>query len=96
MLELTAEATKHLVRVRSERGHGSDYGARFVQTTGGVGLTFSSQPLPGDRVLDGVDIAVYLAPEVADKPDGGTVDVGDKEGRPALYFRLPKRARRDD
>ncbi|HTK44570.1 MAG TPA: hypothetical protein VL749_04355 [Patescibacteria group bacterium] len=93
MLELTAEASRHLVQVRGERGHGPTAGARFVPTAGGVGLTFSSAPEPGDRVVEADGIAIYLAPEVADKLDGGTVDVGDKGGKAALYFRLPSRAR---
>jgi Fe-S cluster assembly iron-binding protein IscA len=91
MLQLTPEATSHLVRVRGERGLGQKTGARFVENGPGVGLTFASRPEPGDRVVEADGIAIYLAPEVADKLDGGTVDVGDKNGKTALYFRLPPR-----
>ena len=88
MLHVTQEASKHLARVRNERGHGRSAGARFVQSGTGVGLTFAKAPEPGDRVVEADGITLYLSPEVADKLDGGTIDVGAKGGKTALYLRL--------
>jgi Fe-S cluster assembly iron-binding protein IscA len=90
MIQVTEQATKHLVRVRGERGLSLDAAARFVQSGTGVGLTFSSRPEPGDRILHSDGLAIFVAPEVATKLEGATIDVSDKSGKAALYLR-PKR-----
>ncbi|HSL97636.1 MAG TPA: hypothetical protein VK831_03600 [Candidatus Deferrimicrobiaceae bacterium] len=87
MVQLTQEATKHLVRVRGERGIDSGAGARFVPSGKGVGLTFAPEPKPGDQVVEGADIPVYLAPEVADKLEEKTIDVSEKDGKVGLVMR---------
>ncbi len=92
MLELTAKATQHLLSVRSQRGHGADAAARFIQRGNGVGLTFATEPRPGDAVVEADGISVYVAAEVADRFEAGVIDVGDKGGTPALFF--SRRARR--
>jgi Fe-S cluster assembly iron-binding protein IscA len=88
MVQVSDAATEHLIRVRSERGHGEQAGARFVKTEGGVGLTFADGPRPGDRVVKHDGIAIYLEPAVAEKLDDGIIDIGNKNGRAALYLRL--------
>jgi Fe-S cluster assembly iron-binding protein IscA len=87
MVQLTQEATKHLVRVRGERGVDAGAGARFVPSGRGVGLTFAPEPKPGDRVVEVKEIPIYLAPEVADKLDKTTIDVSEKDGKVGLVMR---------
>ncbi|NJD27884.1 MAG: hypothetical protein FIA92_06260 [Chloroflexi bacterium] len=88
MVQLTQEATRHLVRVRGERGADAAAGARFVPSgRGRVGLTFAPQPKPGDQVVESSEIPVYLAPEVADKLDKTTIDVREKDGKVGLVMR---------
>jgi len=87
MVQVTKEAAEHLVRVRGERGFGRSDGARFLKRGAGVGLTFSKKPEPGDRVVETNGVAVFLAADVAEKLDRGIIDVGDRDGKTALYFR---------
>jgi len=87
MVQLTQEATKHLVRVRGERGIDPGAGARFVPSGRGVGLTFAPEPKPGDQVVKVPEIPIYLAPEVADKLNQTTIDVSEKDGRVGLVMR---------
>lgn len=87
MVQLTQEATKHLVRVRGERGIDAGAGARFVPSGRGVGLTFAPEPKPGDQVVEVKEIPIYLAPEVAGKLDKTTIDVSEKDGKVGLVMR---------
>jgi Fe-S cluster assembly iron-binding protein IscA len=87
MVQVTKEAAQHLVRVRGERGFGRNDGARFLKRGAGVGLTFSKKPEPGDRVIETNGVPVFVAADVAQKLDRGVIDVGDKDGKTALYFK---------
>jgi len=87
MVQVTKEAAQHLVRVRGERGFDRSDGARFLKRNGGLGLTFSKKPEPGDRVVETNGVAVFLAADVVQKLDRGIIDVGEKDGKTALYFR---------
>ena len=87
MLQLTPEATSHLVQVRSQRGLDDQSAARFVPNGGGVGLTFTTAPKPGDRVIEQSDISVFVASGVADAFDASIVDARLEDGRSVLVLR---------
>jgi Fe-S cluster assembly iron-binding protein IscA len=87
MLQLTQQAAQHLVRVRGERGFDAEAAARFVSSGTGVGLTFARRPEPDDHVIKTSDIAIYVAPQVAEKLDAATIDVGEKDGRMGLVLK---------
>jgi Fe-S cluster assembly iron-binding protein IscA len=92
MLQLTPEATSHLVRVRRERGLDDQSGARFVSNGARVGLTFAGAPEPGDRVIEQKDIPVYVASEVAEALDTSVIDARVEEGKSILVLRRQKGA----
>jgi Fe-S cluster assembly iron-binding protein IscA len=87
MLQLTPEATRHLVRVRRQRGLDDQRGARFVSKGPSVGLTFASGPEPGDRVIEQEAIAVFVASEVADALDRSVLDARLEQGKSVLVLR---------
>jgi hypothetical protein len=64
MLQITDQATTHLLRARTERGFDEQAGARFVRSSVGVGLTFSPAPEPGDEVLAGSALPIYVAEDI--------------------------------
>jgi Fe-S cluster assembly iron-binding protein IscA len=89
MVRVTPQAARHLSETRDQRGLSRKAGVRFVRHGSGVGLTFSGQPAPGDTKITAPGIEVFLAPEIADKLDGSTIDVGESEGQTKLYVRPP-------
>lgn len=93
MLQLTPEATSHLVRVRRKRGLDDQNGARFVSRGAGVGLTFAAAPEPGDRVIEQKDIPVFVAREVAEALDGSVIDARLEQGTSVLVLRRQASAR---
>ena len=93
MLQLTTAATKHLVRVRKERGIGPSAGARFVSNGTGVGLTFAPAPEPGDRVVEVPEIPIFVAPQIVDRLSRSQIDVSEKGGKPGLVLRPQPRAK---
>jgi Fe-S cluster assembly iron-binding protein IscA len=82
MLQLTPKAAQHLIQVRGERGV-----VRFVSKDGRVGIAFTLAPMDGDRVVDGQQIKVFVAPEVATALDESIIDARDEDGRTALVMR---------
>lgn len=92
MLQLTPEATRHLVRVRRERGVDDQAGVRFVPRGTGVGLTFSAAPKPDDRVIDDPEISVFIAPEVVDALDASVIDARNEDGKSVLVIRRNTRS----
>ena len=87
MLRLTSSASRHLVKLRKERGVDDRAGVRFVSKEGRVGLTFSLNPVHGDREIDGEAIKVYIAPEIAPALDESIIDARDEDGKTALVLR---------
>jgi Fe-S cluster assembly iron-binding protein IscA len=87
MLTVTSEATRHLIEVRRQRGVGDDAGARFISKGGQVGLTFAATPADGDRVVDGTDIPVFVAADIADVLDESIIDARDENGQMTLILR---------
>jgi Fe-S cluster assembly iron-binding protein IscA len=87
VLKLTSSASRHLVKLRKERGVDDRAGVRFVSKEGRVGLTFSLKPVHGDREIDGEAIKVYIAPEIAPALDESIIDARDEDGRTALVLR---------
>jgi Fe-S cluster assembly iron-binding protein IscA len=86
MLYVTPEARSHLLHVRQDRGLDDTVGARFAASAGRVGLTFAPAPEPGDQVVEGDDIAVFLAPEIATLADS-VIDARTEEGKTVLILR---------
>lgn len=74
MLEITQQAAAHLIRLRAEGGHGPESGARFVRGTSSVAVTFALEPQPGDLILTGYDLTVYVAEDVAEILDRSVID----------------------
>jgi Fe-S cluster assembly iron-binding protein IscA len=93
MVQVTQEATKHLVRVRRERGFDTATGARFVSRGSSVTLTFAPAPQPGDGVAGGKEIPIYVAPQVAEKLDSAVIDIADRDGRVGLVLRHTTKAK---
>jgi Fe-S cluster assembly iron-binding protein IscA len=94
MLELTPRAEKHLLNLRVQRGFDQTDGARFVTNAGRVGLTFTSAPKPKDRVIEGADLPIYVAPEAIEALDEATVDAEPEDGKTVLVIRRARGARK--
>lgn len=87
MLELTSKAALHLIKLRGERGIDDRAAVRFVSKEGRVGVTFSLNPMDGDRVVEGDEIKVFVAPEIAPALDESIIDARDEDGKTALVMR---------
>lgn len=86
MLQITDQSTTHLLRARTERGFDERAGARFVRGSTGVGLTFAPAPEPGDQVLAGSALPIYVAEDVIAVLDQALIDVAD-DGESPLVLR---------
>ena len=91
MLQITPEATRHLLRLREQRGVDQSLGARLVSNGARVGLTFTPGPGPDDRVADGRGIAIYVAPEVAAAMNESIIDAREEGGKTSLVLRQQSR-----
>lgn len=87
MLQLTSKAAQHLIKIRGERGVDDSAAVRFVSKGGHVGVTFSLTPMDGDRVVNGKEIKVFVAPEISAAMDESIVDAREEDGRTALVMR---------
>ena len=87
MLQLTSNATRHLVKLRQERGLDDRAGVRFVSKEGRVGVTFSLNPANGDREIDAETIKVYVAPEIASTLEQSVIDTREEDGKASLVLR---------
>ena len=92
MLRITAQATTHLLRARTERGFDEHAAARFVRAPSGIGLTFAAVPEPGDHVLADISaLPIYIADGVRSVLDQAVIDVAPDDGE----FRLVVRSQMD-
>ena len=87
MLQVTPQATRHLLRLRAERGVDASQGVRLVRKGARIGLTFTPKPEPDDEVADGRGIAIYVAPDVAAAIDESVIDAREEDGKTALVLR---------
>jgi len=87
MLQLTSKAVGHLTMLRRDRGVDERAGVRFVSKDGRVGVTFSLVPMDGDRVVDGQQIEVFVAAEIAAALDESVIDARDENGQVSLIMR---------
>lgn len=87
MLQVTSAANEYLRHVRDAKGIDSKAGARFVRRSGGIGLTFAPAPAPGDQILAGVDLPVYIPDDLAAALATSIVDVRREDGGPRLVLR---------
>jgi len=92
MVEITPRAEQHLLQLRSERGFDQQSGARFEANEQRVRLTFSTAPASRDRVIEGADLPIFVAPEVIDKLEHATIDVDSSDGKTRLMIRRSRRA----
>jgi Fe-S cluster assembly iron-binding protein IscA len=87
MVQVTTEAARHLAQLRTDRGHGPDVGARFIRKDGKFGVTFSEQPVPGDKLVAKQELNVYVPADVADVLNDSVIDVKTQEGKARLIAR---------
>jgi hypothetical protein len=87
MLQVTPEATHHLMRVRRERGFEEADGARLVRQDVDLGLMFTPSPEIGDRFVDGGGIPIYVAADVAAMLEDSVIDIRLDRGRVVLVVR---------
>ena len=87
MLQITDKAAVHLLQARAERGFDERAGARFVRGSAGVGLTFAPAPEPGDQVLTGSALPIYVAEDVTGALDQAVIDVAADDGESRLVLR---------
>ena len=88
MLKITAQATTHLLRARTERGFDDRAGARFMRGPSGVGLTFATAPEPGDQALRAESpLPIYVAEDVRAVLDEAVIDVTLDDGESRLVVR---------
>jgi hypothetical protein len=87
MLQITDQATIHLLHARTEYGFGKTDGARFVRSSTGIGLTFAATPQEGDQVLVASALPIYVADEVSAALDRAVIDVTADNGEPRLVLR---------
>jgi Fe-S cluster assembly iron-binding protein IscA len=93
MLQITDKAAIHLLYARSERGFDERAGARFVRGSAGVGLTFAPAPEPGDQVLSGSALPIYVAEDVTEALDQAVIDVAAEDGGTRLVLRSQSSSR---
>ena len=86
MLQITDQATTELLRARTEGGFDEQTGARFVRGSAGVWLTFAPGPQPGDQVLAGSPLPVYVAEDVTAVLDHAVIDVAVDDGESRLVL----------
>ena len=88
MVQITDRATTHLLRARTQGGFDERAGARFVRGVAGVvGLTFAPAPEPGDQVLEGSALPIYVAEEVTAVLDQAVIDAPADDGESRLVLR---------
>jgi hypothetical protein len=87
MLQITRQATTHLLRTRAELGLDDRAGARFVRGSAGIGVTFAAAPEPGDHVLSGSALPIYVADDVTAALDQALIDVAADDGDARLVLR---------
>ena len=88
MLQITDQATRHLLRARSEHGFDDAAGARFARTSTGVALTFVLGPYPGDEVITQAALPIFVADDVAALLDHAVIDIADDPAGSSLVVRL--------
>ena len=90
MFEITKAAVDHLRTLRKQKGLDDSMGVRFVGNDGRLGLRFRKDPDKGDQVVSQEGIAIYVAPEVAEKFEQSIVDARVQGTRAALILRRPR------
>lgn len=90
-MEFTPAATQHLLRLRDERGFDPHAGARFEANAQRVRLTFATEPASQDRILNGTELPIFVAPEVIDKLEHAVIDIDTSAGRTRLIIRRGRR-----
>jgi Fe-S cluster assembly iron-binding protein IscA len=91
MLQITPQAEEHLIHLRVERGFNERDGVRFLTNAGGVGLTFTTSPDPDDRVVQGTNLPIYIAPNAVAALEEATIDAKTEEGKTVLVIRRQRR-----
>lgn len=50
-------------------------------------------PEPGDRVVEGSGIPIFVAPQIVDRLSRPQIDISEKNGKPGLVLRPQGRAK---
>lgn len=88
MLELTTDATKHLLDASARRTDTSGRIPRFARQSGQIKLGFVSAPEPGDKVIVAAGVKVVVAKDLMDKLDRSVIDVRrEQDGDEVLVLR---------
>ncbi len=87
MLRVTKAATEYIRGVRDANAADPSAGARFVRSGGGIGLTFASAPAPGDQIVSGPYLPLYVPDDLATALASAIIDVRREDGVPKLVLR---------
>jgi hypothetical protein len=86
MLQLTADATNHLIAAGDRRDSG-ERTPRFARQSGQIKLGFASSPEAGDAVVEAAGMQLFIAGDIAETLDAAVVDVQERDGRRVLVLR---------
>ncbi len=87
MLQVTAQATSQLQRIRDAKGVDPGWIVRIERGPGGLSLSFVSAPGPGDQQVDSDELALYVAAEALPALADRTLDSQSAHGgRPTLVL----------
>ena len=64
-----------------------------MRGSAGVGLTFAPAPEPGDQVLSGSALPIYVAEDVTEALDQAVIDVAAEDGGSRLVLRSQSSSR---
>ena len=87
MLRVTKAASQYIRRVRDANAADPSAGARFVRSAGGIGLTFVNAPAPGDQILPGRNLPLYVPDDLATALASAIIDVKREDGVSELVLR---------
>ena len=75
MLRVTKAASQYIRSVRDAHAADPSAGARFVRSAGGIGLTLPVAPAPGDQILSGPNLSLYVPDDLATALASAIIDV---------------------
>ena len=87
MLRVTKAASQYIRSVRDANAADPSAGARFVRSAGGIGLTFANAPDPGDQILSGPNLPLYVPDDLATALAHAIIDVRREDGVSKLVLR---------
>ena len=87
MLQVTAQATSQLQRIRDAKGVDPAWIVRIERGPGGLSLSFVPRPGPGDHQVESEELSLYVAAEAVHALADRTLDSQSSHGgRPTLVL----------